>query len=180
MSMFETFFVTSAGWITLGVQLFLICAFLFLLFGKKYHKRVFPQVRSYVLWIAFSITLLGSLGSFVFSEVLSYEPCILCWYGRVVLYPQVIILLLAIVRRDRLVIPYVLGLSVVGVAISFYQIIIQFSNENSGVCSFLETSSDCSIIYVLEFGYITIPVMALTTFGLLSIVYSIALLSRRM
>ena len=40
-------------------------------------------------------------GSLYFSEVANYEPCRLCWFQRIAMYPLAVILLVGWLRRDR-------------------------------------------------------------------------------
>ena len=49
-------------------------------------------------WIVATVTTLGSL---YYSEHAGFVPCELCWYQRIVMYPLVIVLGVAWLRRDR-------------------------------------------------------------------------------
>ena len=42
-------------------------------------------------WPAFVLAAAATAGSLVFSEVIGYEPCELCWYQRITMYPMVVI-----------------------------------------------------------------------------------------
>ena len=39
------------------------------------------------LWLAFAVALTATAGSLYFSEVAGLEPCTLCWYQRIAMYP---------------------------------------------------------------------------------------------
>ena len=71
------------------------------------------------------IALVASLGSLYFSEVLLYVPCELCWYQRILMYPLVILLGIAAVKKDAGIVTYVLPLSIIGGSISIYHYLIQ-------------------------------------------------------
>ena len=63
--------------------------------------ELLDAVDDAALWIAFLIAACAMLGSLYFSEVANYVPCRLCWFQRIAMYPLVVILLVAAIRRDR-------------------------------------------------------------------------------
>jgi Disulfide bond formation protein DsbB len=102
------------------------------------------------------------LGSLYFSEVANFEPCKLCWFQRVFMYPLAIILGIAIVRRDRLVKLYAVPLAALGAAISTYHYLLeQGVVPDSGTCSAVVP---CTFIWFEELGFVTLPFMALAGF----------------
>ena len=62
-------------------------------------RAVAPQSVVFA-WIVATVTTLGSL---YYSEHAGFVPCELCWYQRIVMYPLVIVLGVAALRRDRAV-----------------------------------------------------------------------------
>jgi hypothetical protein len=64
-------------------------------------RRVPPWARDVALPAATAIALVTTLGSLYYSEVAGYPPCTLCWYQRIAIYPQVVVLGVAALRRDR-------------------------------------------------------------------------------
>ncbi len=117
-------------------------------------------------WPAFGVAALATAGSLVFSEAIGYEPCELCWYQRIAMYPMVVIFGVDLVggegSRTR---RYALPLAVVGFAISVYHYLIQvFPSAGGGVCG---TGVSCSARYVEEFGFVSIPFMAGASFALI-------------
>lgn len=117
------------------------------------------------LLITFLVVLGSTIGSLYYSEIRDFAPCILCWYQRVVMYPQVLILGMGLWRKDHGIRPYILALSYLGLLISVYQLLIPYLGDNFAPCS--ASAVSCSIIYVNYFGFITIPVMALTSWLLI-------------
>ncbi len=67
--------------------------------------------------IAWLTSLVATLGSLYFSEIRLYEPCTLCWYQRIFMYPLVMILLIGIIKKDAKVALYSAALSAVGLCI---------------------------------------------------------------
>ncbi|MFO0702817.1 MAG: disulfide bond formation protein B [Candidatus Andersenbacteria bacterium] len=108
----------------------------------------------------------ATFGSLYLSEGAHLEPCLLCWWQRVLMYPQAVILGLAAWRRERTALLYSLWLSVIGAGVAIYHIALQSGLGLLAPCGGGALVS-CTTIQVQEFGYVTIPVMSLTGFGLL-------------
>ena len=113
-----------------------------------------------VAWVVATVTTLGSL---YFSEVADFVPCKLCWYQRICMYPLVLILGVGALRRDRGVRFYVLPLAVVGALIAGYHSWIQAYPPENGT-SFCTLDAPCTERYVWEFGFVSLPLMALISF----------------
>lgn len=161
-------FVISAS--SLGVLVSHILIVLFgisLLFRMKIGYRVSYLLSRHAFTFAFAVALLGVIGSLLYSEGIGFEPCLLCWLGRVFLYPQAIILGIALYRRDNSIVPYILGLSIPGAIISLYHAYTNLGGTSITECT--SVGGACSKVYVLEYGYITIPMMAFTSFLLIII-----------
>lgn len=126
----------------------------------------------HALWMGLVISLMATLGSLYYSDILGYEPCKLCWYQRIFMYPQPFLFVLALWRREPTRIwPYSTLLSIVGGAIALFHYYIQTSTAPLVTlpCSALGYSASCTQTFAVELGYITIPMMALTAFVLLVI-----------
>jgi len=119
----------------------------------------------YGVHFSFLISLAALLGSLYYSEIVGFEPCLLCWYQRIFAYPIVFILALAIHRKDLYAIPYSILLAVFGGIIALYHTFIQISPPAEAFCGINSTTS-CTELYFLKFGYITIPALSLTVFAL--------------
>lgn len=120
-------------------------------------------VSPYALAGALLVAVTAMSGSLYFSEVARFEPCVLCWYQRIAMYPLVPLLALAALRRDAAVRPYVLALAGIGAVISAYHVAVQRIPElPTTSCSL---TAPCSAIQVEVLGFVTIPVLALVAFG---------------
>ncbi|MFT4326563.1 MAG: disulfide oxidoreductase [Candidatus Woesearchaeota archaeon] len=127
------------------------------LFRKKFSFK-------YKLEAAFSLVLVATIGSLYYSEIRGFTPCVLCWYQRIFMYPLVILLGIAVWKKDYGVKKYALPLAGIG---SFFAI-MHYIQQKTAVtvlefCS-LEGGASCGVPFVFRFGYITIPFMALTAF----------------
>ena len=57
-------------------------------------------MRLPLLYPAWLIAIVATLGSLYFSEVRMFVPCVLCWYQRILMYPLVLILGVTTYRQD--------------------------------------------------------------------------------
>ena len=122
----------------------------------------FADLRRVGLWIAWLVALATTLGSLYYSEIAHFTACKLCWYQRIAMYPLSITLLVAAVRRDRRVVWYVAPIATIGAAFAVYQTQLQaFPSQHSSFCT---TAEPCTIRYVWEFGFVSLPFMALSAF----------------
>src|SRR5205814_867353 len=112
------------------------------------------------------IALLSTLGSLFLSEVVKFQPCILCWYQRVMMYPQAILYYIALMRQERFLKPYTIALSLIGMVVGIYQWIIQrFPGSLYVPCSTNEFGVSCVKGYHFTLGYISYPLVAATAFA---------------
>src|SRR5690625_3930295 len=73
-----------------------------------------------LLILIWSVSVVATLGSLFYSEILGYTPCELCWNQRIFMYPLVIIYSVALYKRDiNIALPGSI-LSGVGLLISIY------------------------------------------------------------
>ena len=87
------------------------------------------------------------------------------------MFPLAVILLIANIRKDYRIKIYIYILSALGLCVGIYHYITQqlythFAIYNGG-CDAAGIAKTCSEYYFIEFGYITIPVMAITGFTLI-------------
>ena len=118
--------------------------------------------------LAFTIALTATLGSLYYSEIAHLEPCKLCWFQRILMYPQAILLGLAILKNDRThITSYALTLSGIGAVIAIYHYYLQRGGSEIIPCSTVGYSVSCAKVFVMSYGYITIPFMSLSAFFLI-------------
>ena len=122
-----------------------------------------------LLWGAWGVAALATAGSLFFSEYAKFVPCGLCWYQRIAMYPLVVILFLAAVRRDYAAAArFGLPLVALGAAVSIWHNYVERNPEaETGLCSIGGTTS-CATRWIEELGYITIPVLSLSAFALIA------------
>jgi disulfide bond formation protein DsbB len=147
----------------------LILVSLAALAGARGPLRAIRQlVWGYELWTAFLVAAIATGGSLFFSEVAHFVPCELCWYQRICMYPLSILTLLLAYHGDHRAARYLLPLPVVGAGVSIYHLLIENKViKEPAQCLISAPGSGCGTKWINEFGYITIPTLALTGFVLL-------------
>ena len=118
------------------------------------------------IWI---VSLVATLGSLYFSEIRGYEPCELCWYQRIFMYPIVILTTVAYIQKNALIALTVALFACIGGALSLYHYGIQkvpFLQDSAPACGRVA----CTGYYINWLGFITIPFLALTAFIIIAAV----------
>ncbi|GAF64541.1 disulfide oxidoreductase [Bacillus sp. TS-2] len=131
-----------------------------------------------LMLFGWATSLIATLGSLYFSQVRLFEPCTLCWYQRILMYPIVLILLIGIIRKDSSAAIYSFFLSIIGLCLSTYHYALQkmtFLNDAAPACGRVP----CTGQYINWFGFITIPFLAGTAFLIISIVSYVIIRNRR-
>lgn len=119
--------------------------------------------KNYSLLI-FIITFSGVLGSLYFSDVLLVEPCYLCWWQRIFLYPLFALTLISLVFKIRLQKLYILALAVPGFIFALYHYVLQTFGLFKEFSACTSTAKPCDVVDVSYFGVITIPLLSLMAF----------------
>jgi disulfide bond formation protein DsbB len=121
------------------------------------------DIRENMLFFAWAVSVIATLGSLYFSEIRQFEPCELCWYQRILMYPLAILLGIAAVRKDYQISLYSAVLSGVGLLVSAYHYMIQkvpFFSAHAPACGRIP----CTGQYINWAGFITIPFLAFIAF----------------
>ncbi len=125
-------------------------------------------IRNHGLTFAFIVSLVATGGSLFLSEVMGYMPCQLCWFQRIFMYPLVLLLGRAAIRDDRAMAGYALPLSIIGGLISAYHYAEQKVPGLAEIAP-CKAGIPCNTDYLDWFGVITIPLMALVAFILITV-----------
>ena|SRR3989344_1089663 len=120
------------------------------------------------LYIAWTVALIGTLGSLYFSEIRDFAPCPLCWYQRIALYPLVLILGAGIILKDKNVFYYAFPLAAIGAAVGLYQNLLYYKvlPETAALCTF---GVSCTNRYLEWFGFIDIPLLSFASFIIIAL-----------
>lgn len=160
----------------LGLQIILGFLIIYLIYRKISKKRISSLevfLQNNGMWMVATLSVGAIVGSLIFSDYYGIPPCDLCWFQRILIYPQALIMGIAAYKRDIKAWSYALWLSIIGLLIGLYQ-----SNEQLGVTNAIpkldcvaDASAACAQIHMLEFGYITFPLASATLFLAIIILY---------
>lgn len=126
--------------------------------------KIMKTIAAHALPGAFVVAMVATLGSLYYSEMAGFAVCKLCWFQRIAMYPQALILGIALAMKDRGVGKYTIGLSLAGIPVALFHYWIQMTDSSILPCSVEGLTPSCSVRYFTEFGYITFPLMAATAF----------------
>ncbi len=118
-------------------------------------------------YFVFLVALAGLFGSLYFSEIRHFVPCVLCWYQRIALYPIVALAAVGIIRQDKNLPYYVLPLSIIGTGFALFHSLLQYGVISEGLLP-CTAGVSCTALYINIFGFITIPLLSLVAFALIS------------
>jgi disulfide bond formation protein DsbB len=133
-------------------------------------RRLLGAVRraiwGYELWLAFLVAATATGGSLFFSEVAHFVPCELCWFQRICMYPLSVTTLLLALANDHRAARYLLPLPLAGAGISVYHLLVEHGVVEQTQACVVSAPGGCATKWINEFGYVTIPTLALTGFAL--------------
>lgn len=129
--------------------------------GKPDDTRAWSLV--FAAWLVASVSTLGAL---FFGEVMQLPPCALCWYQRIFMFPLVLILPIGLFPFDRKVIRYALPLAIPGWGFAvFHQMLIAgVIPESIKPCT---QGVPCSQTVIKWFDFVTIPLLSVVAFSAL-------------
>lgn len=117
-----------------------------------------------LLFVCWLIAMTALFGSLFFSEVMGLEPCVLCWWQRIFIYPLAVLFLVGLLSFDRSVVRYTLPLAVIGLGFAVYHYLVYsgYIPESLQPCS--ETLS-CAEVNLELMGFITIPMLSIFSYS---------------
>jgi len=131
------------------------------------------------LWLTFVVAAVATLGSLFFSDVADFSPCKLCWFQRIFMYPLAIVVPLMALAHDRRAARYVLPLPIIGIPFTIYHVLIEREIVEQAKTCLISAPGGCATKWIEEFGYVTIPTLALTAFVLCVALLVLAIFSGR-
>ena len=163
---------------TLLAQLAVVLLVVGLIFRSRF-SALLEKVAPFALPVAFIVALVGSVLTFVYSDVFGMAPCGLCWLQRAFLYPMPILLAIGMWARDTGVAKYIFGLAIPGALVALYQHYLQVGGVGIFPCPAVPTAADCAQRMIFEFGYITFPFMSLVAFVLVGVLMLVVMRKSR-
>lgn len=181
MSEISTITTEFFSYATLCAQLFVLVFSIILIFTilnhpNKYLHHLIQKGADNAYLLGFVVSFGALVSSMFYSNVIGFDPCELCWWQRVFIYPQAVLFAVALYNqrvnkiRDDLVFVYSFVLSLFGALIAIFQYYGQMFNPDIlAACE--SQGASCSKLYFVSFGYITIPMMSLTAYAILILFY---------
>ncbi len=152
---------------TIFLQVVILSILIGLIFFRKRENPYLLFFKKYTFILGF----LSGLGAFIlsifYSEIIGFPVCELCWIQRIFLYPQLILFGMELYKRDKSMVDFSLVFATIGSLMSIYHVYVE-NGGTSGLSCATGTSlsganqASCAVRYIYEFGYITMPIMALT------------------
>ena len=132
-------------------------------FMKRTGNRILLFFKKYTFVFGFLIALGAVLLSLFYSEIVGFPPCELCWIQRIFLYPQLVLFGMELYKRERSIVDFSIVFAIFGSLVSLYHIYVESTGGNGVFCGDPSNGGvSCSVRYIYEFGYMTMPLMALT------------------
>ncbi|MVN89024.1 disulfide bond formation protein B [Deinococcus sp. HMF7620] len=136
------------------------------------------MTRDNRLYLAWVVALVATLGSLYFSEVRQFNPCILCWFQRIFMYPLAVILGVAALGGDLRVRRYVVPLAGIGVLVALYHNLETWGVVPVPLACTADPSASCGTpwpVWGLDSPLntiLTIPVLSMIAFTLILLLLS--------
>ena len=127
------------------------------------HNETTAWTLIFVAWLIASVSTLGAL---FFGEVMQLPPCVLCWYQRIFMFPLVVILPLGLFPLDRKVVRYALPLAALGWLFAVFHLLLVAGviPESIKPCT---QGVPCSQTVIEWFGFVTIPLLSAVAFSVI-------------
>ena len=122
----------------------------------------------YIPYIVFLVSLISTILSLYFSEILNYQPCELCWYQRIFMYPLFIISAANIIKKHGDLAFYILPFSVIGFFVALYQNLLIWHIIPEEVAPCVNGVSCIEQPFTL-YGFFTIPFGSMIAFAFITL-----------
>jgi disulfide bond formation protein DsbB len=100
-------------------------------------------------------------------------PCEMCWFARILMYPIVLLWIIAWKREDASMYTPILVLSGLGIILEYYQYWYQMAHTSAEVKSFIcgvGAEASCAATDVIYGWWITIPLLCLVAFVVIFVI----------
>src|SRR4051812_7212329 len=102
------------SFLTILAELCIVVILLAVFFQTTVSKIILKFFAKNALLIGLLVALTATLGSLFYSEIAHFTPCKLCWYQRILMYPQTLLFAVAYLKKDKSISLYAALLSILG------------------------------------------------------------------
>jgi disulfide bond formation protein DsbB len=157
------FFELITTWGSLILMVLTLVIFLASYFNQRCFKKINRFFIDNSIFLITTTSFLAIVGSLIYSEIFKFEPCLLCWWQRVFIYPVFFIALIAVIKKEKNPFQYINPLIWTALIFSLYHnyLIITAQNKDVFLCD-TDLAGACSERYVEILSVIDIPFMALS------------------
>jgi disulfide bond formation protein DsbB len=114
------------------------------------------KLREWGLTLAWLVALGGMLMSLFYSSILFKEPCNLCWFQRIALFPLAVQLGISAYRSDKGFAVYAYPLCFFGLAIALLQSILPLLPAGAKSCGVNgDCTADLPVLFGIQFPWIS-------------------------
>lgn len=130
------------------------------------HPTSIPARQWAFLLLSWLVAFISTLGSLFFSEVMKLEPCVLCWFQRIAMFPLVPVLAIGLYSQDGGSIKYAMPLAGAGWLAAFYHALLYSGYIPKGLqpCG---KGPSCAEVGLELGGMVTIPMLSLASFTII-------------
>ena len=145
-----------------------VLAIVSLFVRNRWTDRYLAYLHARSTKLALIVAVVAVCSSLLFSDFFKMSPCKLCWYQRIFIFSQLVILIVAMLKKHHdHITTYCIALASICIPISIFHYALQMTDAPAvhafAPCNVTGQAPSCSGFYVLIYGYMTIPLMALTT-----------------
>jgi disulfide bond formation protein DsbB len=130
------------------------------------HSSPSGDAAWFPLFAVWAVSLVATLGSLFFSEVMRLPPCVLCWYQRICMYPLVVVATMGLLARDGGAARYAWPFAVLGLAVALYHNLLYYHLIPDSITPCAQGVS-CTTRQIEWLGVITIPLLSLAAFAII-------------
>ena len=124
------------------------------------------------LFSAWSVALAASLGALFIGEVLGQEPCNLCWYQRIAMFPLAVILGLACLYNDFAIRRYALPLALAGVGVALWHTLLYVGLISEAIVPCSVDGPSCTDANMTIMG-LPLPMISLASFTVITLLLTL-------
>ncbi len=119
-----------------------------------------PWTLVFAAWLVASLATVGAL---FMSEVMGLAPCVLCWYQRIFMFPLVFLLGVGLFPLEPRIVRYTLPLAIGGLLVAVFHLLLTagYVPETLTPC---RQGIPCSTVQIEWFGFVTIPLLSAAAF----------------
>ncbi|MBX2835713.1 MAG: disulfide bond formation protein B [Gammaproteobacteria bacterium] len=128
-----------------------------------------PSPAWLLLFSAWFIALIATLGALFIGEVLGQAPCELCWYQRIAMFPLALILGIACLSYDFSIYRYALPLAIAGGIVALWHTLLYAGVISEAIVPCSADGPSCTGSSMTIMNVIPLPIISLVSFAAISI-----------